>query len=457
MRNRVLLAVLIGVSLILAVVFRANGASDQKRRQSLAFFESMSKPERERFNSNAIDFYQHHSKTAKEERKRLRTLYNQIQNDPECERLTKIMEQYVDWINRVGNPSKMREIQGQSIEERVETIKTAIQEETQQNTVGENITGERMRDRIREGLPSELRDFHFPEIFHEFDAWLTVKYAEEKSKLLTEQKLTVEQLNRLPKFEKMYADMFHSMNNGTSSEEGLGFPEKLAMVQFVRLLDNAPRNISGIGGGRRGGASSLVLREEFLDSLENDKPNLLEQIDDPDKRQLLAGMSRTNRTEVLQRLLALAILDQYPMLSTNVFRSPASERFSQSPLLDDQQTVEFLGDYLSVMTRARRDEILKMDPRFAGFRLHWELLGNADMSRFYDRFSGGSGGPGGGQGGPPQDSFREGRGPGNRAPGRPGEAGPDDGRPVPDDPDSWGRPPEREPRRAPPRREGPGT
>ena len=402
MRNRVILAVLIFVSFLLGLSLRVNGASDQKRKQSLSLLEEMSKSERERFDSNAFDFYRHNSKPAREERKRLRTLYNQIQNDPECEHLTKTMGHYVEWVNRMDNPAKMREIQGQSIEERVETIKKSVQEESLEGTGSDLVSADRLRERIRENLPPELREFSFPALLREFDNWLTVKYAEEKAKL------SQDQLTYFPKIEKLYESMFRSVTNETASSGTPAFAEKLALIQLIQQLENSPRGgLGGPGGGLW--QRSAALRDEFLNSLESDLPKLLEQVDTPEKQQLLAEMPRPARQQCLQRFLALAILDQYPMLPLNMPRSPNSNRSnSQLIAFDDQQAVDILGTYLAVMPLQRRNEILKTDPRFSGMILRWELLGNVaainDLVFFYDRPGGrGPGGPGG-EGRPvPQD------------------------------------------------------
>ena len=418
MRNRAILAILIFASLLLGLSLRINGASDQKRKQSLSLLEKMPKSERDRFDSNAFDFYRHNSKPAREERKRLRTLYNQIQNDPECEHLTKTMGQYVEWVNRMDNPAKMREIQGRSIEERVETIKKSVQEESLEGTGGDLDSADRLRERIRENLPLELRDFSFPALLREFDNWLTAKYAEEKAKL------SQDQLTYFPKIENLYESMFRSVTNETTSSGTPAFAEKLALIQLIQQLENSPR--SGLGGPGGGPwQRSAALRDEFLNSLENDLQKLFDQIDAPEKQRILAEMPRPARQQSLQRLLAFAILDQYPMLPINMIpRSPNSGRSSSSQLIafDDQQAVDILGTYLAVMPLQRRNEILKMDPRFSGMRLRWELLGNAaainDLVFFYDRPGGrGPGGPGG-----------------SGAPGGEGRQGPQDGQSRPGGP-----------------------
>ena len=435
MRNCVILAVLIFVSILLGLSLRINGASDQKRKQSLSLLEEMPKSERDRFDSNAFDFYRHNSKSAREERKRLRTLHNQIQNDPECEHLTKTMGHYVEWVNRMDNPAKMREIQGQSIEERVETIKKSVQEE---GTGGDLVSADRLRERIRENLSPELREFSFPALLREFDNWLTIKYAEEKAKL------SQDQLAYFPKIEKLYESMFRSVTNEIASSGTPAFAEKLALIQLIQQLESSPR--SGLGGPGGGPwQRSVALRDEFLNSLENDPLKLLEQIDAPEKRRLLAEMPRPVRLQSLQRLLALAILDQYPMLPINTMpRSPNSGRSGSSQLIafDDQQAVDILGTYLAAMPLQRRNEILKMDPRFSGMRLRWELLGNVaainDLVFFYDRPGGrGPGGPGGeGRSGPQDGQNRPGgpRGTGGTSPDVPregrGEADVRGGRPI---------------------------
>ena len=412
MRNRVILAVLIFASLLLGLSLRINGANDQKRKQSLSLLEEMPKPERDRFDSNAFDFYRHNSKPAREERKRLRTLYNQIQNDPECEHLTKTMGHYVEWVNRMDNPAKMREIQGQSIEERVETIKKSVQEENQDGTGSDLVSADRLRERIRENLPPEIREFSFPALLREFDNWLAVKYTEEKAKL------SQDQLTYFPKIENLYESMFRSVTNETASSGTPAFAEKLALIQLIQQLENSPRGGSSGGPWQR----SAALRDEFLNSLENDLPKLLEQVDTPEKQRFLAEMPRSVRQQSLQRLLAIAVLDQYPMLPINMMpRSPNSGRSGSSQLIafDDQQAIDILGTYLAVMPLQRRNEILKMDPRLSGMRLRWELLGNVsainDLVFFYDR-------PGGrGPGGEGRQVPQEGQ---NRPGGARGAGGP---------------------------------
>ena len=450
MKRRILLVVLICFSLVLALMIQVRGSIDKKSQQTLAELDLLPKTERSLFNFNAIDYYKHTSKAAREERKRLRTLHHQLQNDPECEHLTKTMEQYVDWVKRIGDPAAMRTLQGLSLEERVEKIKQVVQGE-RQSGLAEQFTTERLREYIRAGLPTELREFDFPAIYQEFDAWLAQKYSEEKAKL------SPQQLQNLPKFENLYEDLFRSSRDDVTPSETaeplatpgkLTIPGKLAMLQLVQNLGDEPR-FGGGDFGRFGRTSTTSFwRNTFFDqqkvAFDKGEPSLFDRIESPELRQLLTKMSQPERNAALQRLLALAVLEQHPKFSVGTFSFGDPSRFNQELGLDNKQSIDLLGNYLSIMTEQRRDGFLQMDPRFANTRLWAELwvnamtLGDLTQPSFggrpgsADRRPGGgapgNSGPGmrqdGPQGGPPPDGMRD----GGRRPSPPDSGSRGDGR-----------------------------
>ena len=482
MKRRVLLAVLLCISFSLGIMIHVRDDVDKKMHEASASLESLPKEERNLFNSNAIDYYKHWSKSAREERKRLRTLHNQLQNDPECELLTKTMEQYVDWIKRIGNPAMMRMIQSRSIDDRVEEIRQAVQDERQDNSM-EIFPIEQLREYIREGLPPELREFDFPAIYPEFDGWLTKKYDAEKARLSEEQtKLSADRLAHLPMFEKLYVDMFRPCRADATSGEQMSVPEKLAMLQLLRNLNNfnnPPRFWGGGGGGGgRGGdrwltafswLTILTLREEFFDeqkaAFAKGEPNLFNQLSDLEVRQKLLQMSPSSRNDALQRFLTLAYLDHYPKFSFAIFGFGGPNRGGTSGQgFDEMLSIDILGTYLSLVSATRCDEFLQMDPHYANIRLRGELRSNAlvliGLTRpSYDRMGGGPPGssPGAGPGGPgspdaPRGGPGGGGGPGRQEGGRLGGGGGwqggmrPDGPPPNSGPDGMREPPPRETR-----------
>ncbi len=377
MKRRILLAILVCISLVLAVMIHLNGTVGQRRERFLALLETMPKTERERFNSNAMDFHQRGSKTAREERKRLRTLYYQIQNDPECDHLNKTMEQYVDWVNRVSDPAKMREIQSLAIDDRVEAVFKEVEAE-RQTANAELLSSERMRDDYREALPASLRDVSPAPIYEAFDEWLTQKYEEVKAKA----GLNDDQWKQIPLLEKFYRDMVRRLGIETSGDAGLNLPEKMAMIQLVRNLSGTTqRSGSGGGGGFNRGFGGWRqfwaggLREEFLgqteEALRRHESNFPVKFDET-ARQTLESMNREERIESLQQLLALAVLERYPTMD-----QVDPVRFFQTLFRTDKERIEILGAYLSMMSTTKRGEFLKLDSRFAANRLQGELAFHA--------------------------------------------------------------------------------
>ena len=389
MKSRILLAILVGISLVLAVIIYAHQADHAKLEQSLIELENLPKTERDRFHSNTVEFYQHLSSAAHKERKRLRSLFYQIRNDPESENLTKTMEQYVDWVSRFSDPATMREIQSKSVDARVEAVHLAVLEEQRQiNTMEPPITMERLKETIRESLPPELQTVDLKSLSDAFDNWLTQKYDDAKVSLAEDTKavLTEEQLkNHLSVLEAFYRNLFRQAGMETSSSsETLGIYEKLTMLQLIQNL--SPRQGSGGGAGfpRFGGGSRMGgfairsgggppfwgggLWDDLLDQLVQD---LLEKIDGS-ARQTLDGMNRPVRTDTLQRMLALALLEQYPIIDPG--------RFFQAYFRTEQQEwIKILGVYLSLMSSQRREEFLKQDSRSTLNRLQGELWFNTSV------------------------------------------------------------------------------
>jgi hypothetical protein len=408
MKRRVLLAVLVGISLVLAVMIRSHRSVNAKQEQSLADLDRLSKAERDRFHSDAKDFYQHHSKAARNERKRLRSLYQQIQNDPENERLKKTLDQYVDWVSRFSDPATMRVIQTQPINARVDAVHNAVLEERQGNDSDQSFTLENLKASIRENLPPELQLVALSPLSDAFDIWLTEKYDEAKSSL------NEEQLSGLPEFETFYRDLFRRAGIETFPINRLGIPEKLALLQLIQNLNNPPRWGGGAsfrsGGGVRsggggGGASRFGgdfflegggLRGEFLRSIdqamESKEPNSFLDSLHTDANEALEKLNRLARMEALQGLLALAVLERYPTMSVDALQffqmmtvdslrffltSPRAEQDRIKLLGSDQNWIKLLGSYLSIMLQTRREEFLKLDSRYTTSRFQGELLGNA--------------------------------------------------------------------------------
>ena len=382
MNDRILLAILVGLSLVLAVIVSSRQAVNVKRKQTLTMLENLPKAERDRFHSNAVEFYQNNSRAAREERKRLRDLYYRIQNDPASEHLKKTLQQYVDWVSR-SNPATMRVFQSQSDEARVEAIHQAVLEEQRQfNTTEPLITIERLKDMIRENLPTELQSLDFNLLSHVFDRWVSQKYDEAKSTL------PYEKLTQLSEIETFYRNLFRHAGMEISSTETLEIPEKLTMLQFIQNLSPRQGGVGGgipsrlIGGARMGGGGyfyvrpgggppfglfgSSGLRDDFFEQFES---ILLDKID-PSSRQSLARMNRQLRTETLQRILALAILEQHPAIDTGRF-------FQASSRMEQQEWVDILGIYLSLMSLEKREEFLTQDSRSTLNRLQGELLSHS--------------------------------------------------------------------------------
>ena len=383
MKRRVLLFVLVAISLILAVVIlRSRRSVDMRWEQSLARLENLPKAERDRFHSNAMDFYQYNSRAARDERKRLRTLYHQIQNSPESDRLTATMKQYVDWVSRSGDPATMRELQSKSMIARVEDIHKIVQDERQSGSEMPDSL-ERLKESLRENLVPELQSVALQPLADAFDAWLTQKYAEAKAGL------TEEQQKHLPKFEKFYRDLFRQAGMETASANSLAIPEKLVMLQLIQNLSLRSGGNGGfpprMGGGMRPGGGGFPrfgggppfggggFRNDFLekinDALTQQEPNPLDSLDES-ARQTLTRMDRLPRLEAMQRLLTLAVLERSPAIDTGLFFQAVSR-------MDQQKWSEILGVYLSMMDAAKREDYLKQDSRFTLNRLQDELRFNA--------------------------------------------------------------------------------
>jgi len=388
MKCRVLLAVLVGISLVLAVTIHFHQAANAKLEQSLAILESLPKVDLDRFRSDAKEFYQHTTKPARDERKRLRRLYNQIQNDPESERLTKTMNQYVDWVISYDDPSLIRGSQTRPINERVEIIQKAVLEE-RSNTISESpVTIER----LKASLPPELQLVVLSPLFNAFDAWLTKRFDETKSAL--KPILNEQQIKNLPEFlsefEEFYRDLFHRAGIETSSATKTGIPEKLAMIPLIQNLGSPPRMGGGGflrpggGGPRPGGGGGPFpfegggLRGDFLktidDAIESKDSNPFLDSLAPSEKQALENLENIGRPvaprmEALQGLLALAVLERYPMAAD-------SWRFFLANSREEQDSIKLLGNYLFMMKPMRREEFLKMDSRYMILRLQSELQGN---------------------------------------------------------------------------------
>ena len=378
MKSGAILAALVGISLVLAAMIHTQQAVNGRLEQSLADIGNLPKAERDRFYSNAAEFYQHSSKAARKERERLRDLYHRIHNAPESERLTKTLEQYVDWVNRFSDPATMRVIQSKSIDARVEDIHQAIRLE-RINNAEPPITMERLKENLRESLSPELLTIVLPPISKSFDDWLTQKYGEAKTGL------SEDQLHQLPILEKFYRDLFRHAGMEPSSAETPEIPEKLTMLQLIQNLSprqggggSVPARFPGgprMGGGgyfyvRPGGAPLFFggggLRDDFFEQFES---ILLDQLD-ASSQQSLTRLNRLQRTETLQRILALAVLEQHPTIDAGRFLQ-ASSRTEQ------QEWIKILGVYLAMMEPPRREEFLTQDSRSTLNRLQGDLLSHA--------------------------------------------------------------------------------
>jgi hypothetical protein len=384
MKRRVLLVVLIGISLVLAVMIRSYRPVNAKQEQSLTDLDRLSKSELDRFYSDAKDFYQYHSKVARNERKRLRSLYQQIQNDPESERLKKTLDQYVDWVSRFSDPATMRVIQTQPINARVDAVRNAVLEERHGNDSDQPVTLENLKTSFRRNLPSDLQSAALSPLLDAFDIWLTEKYDETKSGL------NEEQLVCLPEFETFYSDLFRRAGIDPSPTNRLGIPEKLAMLHLIQNLSSPPRwggggaSVRPGSGVRPGGGAFRYsgdfppeiggLRGEFLrtidEAMESKEPNSFLGSLTLNARLVLENFNRPARMETLQGLLALAVLERYPSMSVDLRRL-----FMTNPRTD-QDEIKLLGSYLSIMSRTRREEFLKLDSRYTTSRLQGELRSN---------------------------------------------------------------------------------
>lgn len=379
MKNRILLAVTVGVSLVLAAVIYAHRSVNTRMAQSLSMLDDLPKPERDRFYSNALEFYQHNSKAAHNERKRLRSLYYQIQNAQDNKRLMNTMELYVDWVDRFSDQASMREIHSKSVDARVEAVHRAVQDEQRQigNTESLVVT-ERLKDAIRESLTPQLRTVDLKLLSDAFDDWLTQKYDEAKDGL------TEKHRNDLQRLETFYRVLFQHAGLDVSSEGRLEIPEKLIMLQLIQNLSSRQVTGGGTGGGagfpprfgggpRMGGGNIFfrpggvpfgggVLRDDLFERLDR---VLFDQIDES-ARQTPESMPRPTRNETLQRLLALAVLERYPSLDSGRF-------FQAISRTDPQDWIEILGVCLSLMSSQRREEFLRQDSRSTLNRLQGEL------------------------------------------------------------------------------------
>ena len=386
MKRHVLFVSLVGISLVFAVVIRLHQAANAQLEQSLAMLENLPKSELDRFRSDAKDFYQHNSKAGRDEQKRLRRLYNQIQNDPENERLTKTMDQYVEWVNSFSDLAIVRDSQTRPLIDRVEIIQKAVQSERNNRDIEMPVTF----DRLKASLPPELRSIDLTPLFNAFDVWLTKKYDETKSDL--KPTLNEEQLKSLPDFEALfeafYRDLFHRAGIETSPVIHLGLPEKMAMIQLMQNLSGPQRGGGGggprpgSGGPRPGGGSGSFpfevggLRGEFLrtidEAIDRKEANpFLDSLDVSEKQVLERNDRSAPRMEVLQGLLTLAVLERYPKAAT----AADAWRFFQATSREDQDWIRLLGNYLSMMSPTRREEFLKLEPRYTT-RLQGELRGN---------------------------------------------------------------------------------
>lgn len=413
MKRRVLLAVLVGVSLILAATIRYHQAVSENLKKTQDVINDLPKAERNRFQSNTIEFYLYNSKA---ERKRLRALYYRISSDPESQRFTHTLEEYVDWINRFSDPAKMRELQSLSVGERADEIRKLVQNE-RQSSLSEPVTLERLKETIRESLAPELRTVSPLPIFTAFDIWLTQQYDKVKTSL------TPVQSAHVPKLEEFYCQLFRRTGMDSYSLETLSIPEKMAMIQLIQNLSfplrgggrgndfnpfpyaGGPQRPSGppfAGGGPPIGATGF--RDDFFrtfdESFDQLYLNNLASLDNSTRQALAPG--RPARTVAMQSLLALAILERYPEVLEQYPMSIDLWRFLQTTPPLEQEWIEILGAYLSMMTPTNREEFLKLDSTYTTNWLKRELWSNA--SSFYgllrtnrDRF--------GTPPGPPRDSF----------------------------------------------------
>lgn len=410
MKRRVLLVVLAGVSLVLAVTIRYHQAVSGNLKKSLTHIDDLPEKELVRFRANAENFYESHSKAVRDERKRLRALYYRIHNDPESERLTQTLALYVDWVNRFNDPAMMRAMQSWSIDERVDYVHKAVLEERNVPSGPEQPTIEFMKANFRDALPPELWLIAHQQLADAFDVWLTTKYADAFDALLSLKYVDTrtgqkdDHLKDRLKIEEFFRDLFRQAGMETLSGDKLGIPEKMAMLQLIQNLSNPQRTGGGSGGGpgvlpRSGGGSRpggrigdfnrLLIggpqvgggnpfrdeffrtRDEFFrtteEAFDRQEPSPLDSLDDV-ARQTLSGFRRPARTEALQGMLALALLERYPASvdARRIIQAVSTSR-------QEQEWVEILGAYLSLMTPQKREEFLKLDSRFTTNRLQEEL------------------------------------------------------------------------------------
>ncbi|MDR1492582.1 MAG: hypothetical protein LBT05_07665 [Planctomycetaceae bacterium] len=380
MKQHILLVILICFSLGLAGVLWYSSDVGTRRKKAADELEQWQRKNPNRyvaFKANAANFYRRSSKTASEERRRLRTLHYQLQNDPDREHLTQTMERYVEWVQNIGNPTTMRELQEKPLAERVAAIQEMIRQENQNDSVNERS----MIDvaSLQKMLPPELQDADVARLCRRFDEWLATKYNEAIAKLSEEQR------SYLPLFRAFYRDLFELQEengltlNVQKKETPPDIIEKMALISLLYRFSNEPGIMDFLG--------TWMMRfcEEEQDKLLNPEQNILEE----NVCRFLARSGR-NRQGQLQYLLLIGIIRYYTEHYTKIPPNHAETLLLRG---NPQKLIQLYGAYLASLHPQRRDEILRATPEFAVNRIRGDLLsGTFFFMRGGRGFSGGRNG-----------------------------------------------------------------
>ncbi|MCL2348290.1 MAG: hypothetical protein FWC50_08520 [Planctomycetaceae bacterium] len=386
MKRRVLLAILVGISLVLGVMLRIRSDVNQHKVEEIRRLSKMKEENRSEFDAfetNRRAFYQYVSPTANEERTRMRNLHDQLQNAPDRKQLTDTMERYVTWLRTIEAPTQMRELQTYSDEKRIDLIEEMLKKQKTQQGEEETIFSEGLRERIKGELPEELKNVDPAPLYRAFDSWLTGKYDKFRKSLKPEQ------LQMTSRWLELFSQVFDPYAEGMPSSPGI--LEKIALLSLERKLGTSVSDAPGPGPGGRMQTFSQFLFPflmEMEQALDEKKPNFLDDLTDENAKTFLKNATHQVRNETLSNLLALEILAHYP--KTNLIRLDPYSIDRRLRRDHSNQLTASYADFLSVLNEERRNRILSLPPDVGVRMLSQEFFGGVTFARdlFFMRMGG---------------------------------------------------------------------
>ncbi|MCL2347601.1 MAG: hypothetical protein FWC50_04990 [Planctomycetaceae bacterium] len=388
MKRRILLAVLVGISLILGVMLRIRSDVNQRKAEEIRRLLKMKEENRsefDAFDANRRAFYQYASPTANEERIRMRNLHDQLQNAPDRKQLTDTMERYVAWLKTIEAPTQMRELQTYSDEKRIDLIEEMLKKQKTQQGEEETIFSEGLRERIKAELPEELRNVDPSPLYHAFDSWITERYNKFRESLKPEQQQMASRWLEL--FSQVFAAApYTEVPNAEGTTPNPGMLEKIALLSFERKLGASVSEMPGrpdpMGpGGRMQTVSPFMFPflMEVEQALDEKKTTFLDDFTDENVKTFLKNATRQIKYETLAKLLALGILAHYP--KANLIRlDPYSIDRQWRRDRSNQLTANY-ADFLSILNEEQRNRILSLPPDVGVRVLSQEFFGGVTFAR----------------------------------------------------------------------------